>query len=423
MAADWSPDARTLAIVRWKDGKARLEYPPGTVLYETLGWIGSPRFSPEGDRIAFVDHDLSWDDAGFVAVVDRTGAVRRFKDYWASIQGLAWGRSGDILFTATRVGSNRALHTMSPDGVIRTLAHVPGALTLQDISGRGDALLSHGTIRSGVIAKPPGEERERDLSWFDWSILRAISADGAMTLFDESGEGGGAARQVYLRHTDGSPAFKIGEGIGLDLSPDGAWALTVSLAQLTQLTLAPTGIGDPCLIRLGDVRCHAGCLFPDGTRIAVIGSEGGADLGLYVFEIATGRRSVLASRGLSGVSPLASPDGNSVVVMSIDRTLRLYPVDGSEPSQIQGVGRREMAMSWSEDGRSLYVIEPGDVPAAVHLLNLSTGERRRWKELRPVDATGVERINRVRVAPQSDAYAYTYYMLLCDLYMLEGAAA
>jgi len=82
-----------------------------------------------------------------------------------------------------------------------------------------------------------------------------------------------------------------------------------------------------------------------------------------------------------------------------------------------------MAMSWSEDGRSLYVIEPGDVPAAVHLLNLSTGERRRWKELRPVDATGVERINRVRVAPQSDAYAYTYYMLLCDLYMLEGAAA
>jgi len=41
--ADWSPDGR-LAIVRTMAGRCRLEFPIGVVLYDTLGWISSPRF-------------------------------------------------------------------------------------------------------------------------------------------------------------------------------------------------------------------------------------------------------------------------------------------------------------------------------------------------------------------------------------------
>ncbi|MEO8348818.1 MAG: protein kinase, partial [Acidobacteriota bacterium] len=54
--ASWSHDGSQLAIVRRVGEKVRLEFPPGRVLYETAGHITCPRFSPKGDRIAFLDH-------------------------------------------------------------------------------------------------------------------------------------------------------------------------------------------------------------------------------------------------------------------------------------------------------------------------------------------------------------------------------
>ena len=68
--ADWSPDGQGLAIIRTVDGKDRLEYPIGKVLYATGGYVSDLRFSPRGDRIAFLEHPYRWDDRGGVAVVD-----------------------------------------------------------------------------------------------------------------------------------------------------------------------------------------------------------------------------------------------------------------------------------------------------------------------------------------------------------------
>src|SRR4030095_13231074 len=48
-AADFAPDGR-MAIVRSVTGRTRLEFPPGKVLYETPGWISSPRVSAAGNR-------------------------------------------------------------------------------------------------------------------------------------------------------------------------------------------------------------------------------------------------------------------------------------------------------------------------------------------------------------------------------------
>ena len=74
--ADWSPDGATLAAVRNINGKQRLEFPLGHVLYETAGWIGHPRISPTGDQVAFLDHPLYPDDKGVVAIVDLDGHKR-----------------------------------------------------------------------------------------------------------------------------------------------------------------------------------------------------------------------------------------------------------------------------------------------------------------------------------------------------------
>src|SRR5207249_5723932 len=74
--ADWGPDG-TLAIVREAQGKTRLEFPIGKVLYETTGYVTHPRVSPSGDAVAFLDHPARVDDSGSAAIVDRSGARKR----------------------------------------------------------------------------------------------------------------------------------------------------------------------------------------------------------------------------------------------------------------------------------------------------------------------------------------------------------
>src|SRR5262249_26106396 len=67
--ADWNPKGE-LAVVHHLPGHTRLEFPIGTVLYETTGWITNIRFSPDGNHIAFLDHPIAWDDRGSVSVID-----------------------------------------------------------------------------------------------------------------------------------------------------------------------------------------------------------------------------------------------------------------------------------------------------------------------------------------------------------------
>ena len=56
---------RWLAIVHHGGGQSRLEYPIGKVVYQTPGWISHIRFSPQGNRIAFLDHPFPQDDSGY----------------------------------------------------------------------------------------------------------------------------------------------------------------------------------------------------------------------------------------------------------------------------------------------------------------------------------------------------------------------
>jgi eukaryotic-like serine/threonine-protein kinase len=58
-AADWSVDGQSMAVVHVVDGKVRLEFPIGKVLYETSGEITQPHISPDGKMVAFLNHPYS----------------------------------------------------------------------------------------------------------------------------------------------------------------------------------------------------------------------------------------------------------------------------------------------------------------------------------------------------------------------------
>src|SRR5215470_5521773 len=353
--ADWSPDGSTLAIVRQENGRHRLEFPSGQVLYQADGWIGHFRISPKADRIAFIDHPQLGDDGGALAVLDMTGKKTILSNGWDSIQGVAWSPSGDeICFTATRTGGDRSLYAVNLSGTVRLLARVPGELTLLDVGRDGDVLLTRGNDRAGMIAQAPGESRERDLSWLDWSVPGDLSADGRTVLFAETGEGGGPKYAVYLRKTDGSPAIRLSEGIGLALSPDGKWALARPNVAPSPLVLLPTGVGEAKSLFHDSINHLLGRWLPDGKHIVSSGNEPGHGFRLYLESPEEGKPHPISPEGVNP-SVVISPKGDFVASVGPDHKTYLYPVHGGEPVAVSGTQPDEAPTSWSADGRSIYV--------------------------------------------------------------------
>jgi Tol biopolymer transport system component len=417
--ADWAPDGKSLAVVRTSQGRLRLEYPIGKVLHETSGWIGNPRISPGGDLVAFTDHPSLTDDGGTVVLVDRSGRKKALSKPFSSTYGVAWGPGGnEVWFTAAEV-SLRALYSMSLSGTVRLRSRIAGNLTLRDISRDGRMLVTRDTNREEILALPPGESKERDLTWLDYSLASFLSSDGRTVLFTEGGEGGGAGYSVYVRKTDGSPAVRLGEGFGQSLSPDGKWAVVIlHPATDPQLAVYPTGAGEPKLLSKEGLTVLNACWMPDGKRILLTANELGRGLRLYLRDVDGGKPRALSPEGYRGFR-LVSPDGASTVVRGPDRKTYLYPISGGEPTVIPGVEANEQVDQFGADSRSVYVRSQGDVPAKVYRLDLATGRRELWRSLMPADAGGVSLISPLPT-PSGESYAYSYGRTLSDLYVVDG---
>src|SRR5439155_22118017 len=158
--ADWSGDGR-LAVVRMIDGRSRLEFPVGTVRYETTGWISHPRIAPKGNSIAFLEHPFLGDDRGSVAVVDLAGGARRtLSDGWAGEQGLGWSTpTNEVWFTAAESGFARALHAVTPAGKTRLVTRMAGGLILSDLAADGRMLVIRDVESSEIKGRFAGESK------------------------------------------------------------------------------------------------------------------------------------------------------------------------------------------------------------------------------------------------------------------------
>jgi len=427
--ADWSPDGQSLAIVSFAGGKYRLEYPLGHVLYEPEGWITSARVSPRGDRIAFLDHPQLGDISGSVAMLDAMGRKTVLSANWKALQGLAWSSGGaEVWFTGSRngKGGSSALYAVTLDGRERTVFVSPGALKLNDIAPDGKrVLLTRGTTRGGIIGLAAGTSGERELSWFDYSTVADLSADGKTLLFYEWGEGVGAAPTIFLRTTNGGDAVRLGEGRPLALSPDGRWALTVQDATSHQFVLLPTGAGEVKRLPRGAVAEYLdwATWSPDGRHIFFAAREAGDVRRTYLQDVDGGDPKPVTPDGFVGL--LLSPDGQTIAAVDRYGEYYLCRVDQhGEPKPVPGYRDGDVPLQWSADGRFVYVRDAGNLVLRIFKLNLTTGDRQFWKELVPPDPTVLIDIGsdpgQVRIAPDGRSYAYTYWTSDGELYLADG---
>ena len=422
--ADWSPDGTSLTVVRRVAGKVRLEYPLGKVLYETPGWVSHARISPDGSLVAFINHPYIGDDGGAVMTIDATGNKKTISNQYSSAQGLAWHPDGkEVWFTGTTTGANRQLRAASLTGKDRLVYLGTGELTVQDIAKDGKVLFSRDDDRSGLIGMAPGATQETDLSWDDWTVPRDLSDDGAIVSFDETGEAGGETGAMYFRRMDGSPAVRLGDGLGPSLSPDGKWVLAMVPGPdgRRKLIEVPTGAGETRGISTGDVLVNVAFFFPDARHILELGSAAGSrGMRLWVQDLEGGAPRPFSPEGVRIRRRGAiSPDGKRVAAVDPEGKISIYDVAGGNASLVPNTEEGEEALQWTTDGKSLLVARQ-EISSRVFLLDLATGQRKPFKSFSMPDPTGLIDSSPPIFSRDLKAYTHSYMRIMSDLYMVEG---
>ena len=419
--ADWSPNGE-LAVVRRIGDKSRLEFPVGKVLYESAGWIATPRFSPKGDSIAFVDHPILPDDRGSVAIVDLNGHIRTLSGFWESLRGLAWSPNGDeVWFAATRSGIARALYAVTLDGIERRVLTVPGGLSLRDISREGRVLISRDNERLGIEFVGAGDTQPRDLSWEDWSMVTDISPDGKRILFGAEGENSGFSYQVGLRPTDGSAPVMLGSGAAQSLSPDGKWALSIMPPPNDQIVLLPTGVGGPKALDRGPVEHYVfggSKWFPDGKEIVFVGYEAGHGPRCYAQNVEAGKPRAFTPEGMMLCT--VSPTGSILALAEDFRALFYDSQTSQRPDKEFKLEQGEVPTAWTSDGKFLYLAQTLKATPSMARFEIATGHRSLWKQVPVPPSRSRVKSEGIVITPDGQSYAYTYSNHSSDLYVVQG---
>jgi Tol biopolymer transport system component len=420
--ADWGPDGTTLAVVRRVNGHERLEYPLGTVLYETLGYISHMRFSPRGDEIAFADHPIYADDFGSLAVIDLKGNKKTLTDSYSTLRGVAWSPSGsEVWYTATGGSQPQGLRAVDLQGHQRLVLAGISQSILFDISRDGQVLLGRETPLRQVEALVAGRDHPMNVSLNrEQTFGRFISADGQAILFTDQYLKG---YETFLARSDGSPPISLGEGDGFGMSQDGKWVVALTPEAMPRILIHPTGPGssrevpNPQHILVGAIR-----FLNDPKKLVGVGATQSKPQHAYVFDVDTGAAQPFGPDGVLANTALfhlpLSPEGDRVLLRDEATRCRIARVDGSSTSEPLPNLEGETPYEWSEDGRALLVAHREGTSWHVMRYDIATGKKSPVTTVAPVDPAGL-RLTGLTLSPNGRYWVHSYSVLLTDLYLAQ----
>jgi eukaryotic-like serine/threonine-protein kinase len=419
VSADLSADGTKLAVARYASGRMVLEFPEGTVRYETGGYVSDLRLSPDGRRLAFADHPLFNDDRGSVVLLEESGDVIRLTPEWETVQGISWSPAGDeIWFTANDYGGEeRVLYAVRPSKKMRMVLRVPAEMRLQDISHDGTVLFAREDVRSELHYGSPGKSAHRDLSVFGNQGIGALSADGKLIAFTSFSSDTGSDYAAFVQSSDGSSVTRLGDGYVLDISADGKEVLTAPPTTPSRLKILPIAAGEARAIELGNVLAdRPGRWSRDGKSVLITGHESGKGRRAYLVKLSDSSFRPLTPEGYVG--RFLSTDDRFLIATNPAETPVIISLAGGAEQPVKGIAPGETPLAWREGTESIFVQSPGS-PVTVNLVDVKTGKRQRWGEVSTTDPSGVIQTS-MRITPDGRYYLVRYHRLLCDLYVVEG---
>jgi len=416
--ADFGPDGESLAVARALGGKFRLEYPIGTVLYETEKRPPMiPRVSADGKLVAFFDFDVEVGDYA-LCVVGPNQPRRVLSRGWRSIGALNWSRDNhEVWFSGGQLGGDPALYAVNLSGAQRMVTQTGGIIVMQDVARDGRVLLSTVNSRLGILYSPPNGGAPRDLAWLDSSLIYELSNDGQSLLFVELSNGQGRNSAIYLRKTDGSPAVQLGYGNRPSLSPDGKWVACIHHeGERSSLMLLPTGPGESRFPRLDGMHFDGVEWFPDGKRILFTGHQADHATRTWVYDLEANQSTPVTPEGTRGTR--VSPDGKWFVTVDPHKLL-LSPVGGGDSKEVVALQNGESVVRWSGDGRYLFLQQREPTSIKISRLELTTHRKEPWLVVK-VPEPGAQLFGPLALSADGKACASTFQRDLANLFLVRG---
>jgi hypothetical protein len=288
-----------------------------------------------------------------------------------------------------------------------------------DVRKDGRVLVSLDDIRLSMAGKLTGDGAEKDLTKFDLSYPDAISPDGKILLFTESGEAGGIHYSAYIRRAGSKDAERVGSGRGLAISPDSRYVLTSDARDRGTITITDIHSLASRQISGGGFR-YQWAKFVDGIdQLLVGGSYGNGRLTIATQSLNGGNPAAVPGATYMD-SPVISPDGNQIAGFANEKAV-VWNRATNTLADVPGCGSNCFPVAWRHDGTCLFVASKVNHDHFdITEVNLRSKERKPWKSVGPKNAPGVEAAVTVVVAPEAGAYAYSMHLLLSSLDVVDG---